>query len=118
MGMKQTLDVLNRMEVEGVIDRYAIGGAVGAYNYIEPAVTEEMPGRCSAGELELPTLASYISTHEPAQTDSVSGYFRHPRPQGRRRPRTRRQIIRRKNCHCRKAARAPCADQESAGTAP
>jgi hypothetical protein len=41
MGMKQTLDVLNRMEVEGVIDRYAIGGAVGAYNYIEPAVTED-----------------------------------------------------------------------------
>jgi prolyl-tRNA editing enzyme YbaK/EbsC (Cys-tRNA(Pro) deacylase) len=31
MGMKQTLDVLNRMEGEGVIDRYAIGGAVGAY---------------------------------------------------------------------------------------
>jgi hypothetical protein len=31
MGMKQTLDVLNRMEVEGVIDRYAIGGAVAAY---------------------------------------------------------------------------------------
>jgi hypothetical protein len=41
MGMKQTLDVLNRMEGEGVIDRYAIGGAVGAYNYIEPAVTED-----------------------------------------------------------------------------
>jgi hypothetical protein len=42
MGMKQTLDVLNRMEVEGVIDRYAIGGAVGAYNYIEPTVTEDL----------------------------------------------------------------------------
>ena len=38
--MKQTLDVLNRMEVEGVIDGYAIRGAVGAYNYIEPMVTE------------------------------------------------------------------------------
>src|ERR1700738_1769054 len=41
MGMKQTLDVLNRMEGEGDIDRYSIGGAVGAYNYIEPAVTED-----------------------------------------------------------------------------
>jgi hypothetical protein len=28
MGMKQTLDVLNLMEADGVVSRYAIGGAV------------------------------------------------------------------------------------------
>jgi len=34
MGMKQTLDVINRMEVDGIIGRYAIAGAVAAYNYV------------------------------------------------------------------------------------
>src|SRR5262249_8765982 len=42
MGMKQTLDVINRMEADGVIGRYAIAGAVAAYNYIEPAVTDDL----------------------------------------------------------------------------
>jgi len=42
MGMKQTLDVINRMEADGVIGRYAIAGAVAAYNYIEPTVTADI----------------------------------------------------------------------------
>jgi hypothetical protein len=42
MGMKQTLDVINAMETAGVIGRYAIAGAVAAYNYIEPTVTEDV----------------------------------------------------------------------------
>ena len=42
MGMKQTLDVINRMEADGVIGRYAIAGAVAAYNYIEPALTNDL----------------------------------------------------------------------------
>jgi hypothetical protein len=40
MGMKQTLDVINRMEADGIIGRYAIAGAVAAYNYIEPSLTD------------------------------------------------------------------------------
>jgi hypothetical protein len=40
--MKQTLDVINRMEVDGIIGRYAIAGAVAAYNYIAPAVTSDL----------------------------------------------------------------------------
>jgi len=40
MGMKRTLEVINALEAEGVIGRYAIAGAVAAYNYIEPTVTE------------------------------------------------------------------------------
>ena len=31
VGMKQTLDVINRMEADGIIGRYAIAGAVAAY---------------------------------------------------------------------------------------
>ena len=42
MGMQRTLDVINQMEADGVIGRYAIAGAVAAYNYIEPAVTSDL----------------------------------------------------------------------------
>ena len=42
MGMKQTLEVINAMEADGIIGRYAIGGAVAAYNYIEPTVTDDL----------------------------------------------------------------------------
>jgi len=42
MGMKQTLEVINDMEANGVIARYAMGGAVAAYNYIEPTVTDDL----------------------------------------------------------------------------
>jgi hypothetical protein len=40
MGIKKTLDVINAMEADGIIGRYAIAGAIAAYNYIEPTVTE------------------------------------------------------------------------------
>ena len=37
--MKATLEVINRMQAEGIIGKYAIGGAVGATFYLEPAAT-------------------------------------------------------------------------------
>jgi hypothetical protein len=37
--MKQTFEVINRMREEGVIDRYALGGAVAATFYLEPFAT-------------------------------------------------------------------------------
>lgn len=40
--MRDTLRTLNRMVAEGCLARYAIGGAVAAYNYIEPALTEDL----------------------------------------------------------------------------
>jgi hypothetical protein len=55
--MKQTLDVINRMEADGVIGRYAIAGAVAAYNYIEPAVTSD--------------LDILVSFDEPAETQTT-----------------------------------------------
>jgi hypothetical protein len=69
MGMKQTLDVLNRMETDRIIRRYAIGGAVGAYNYIEPAVTEDLdilvsfgsnPGQIPPGLISLSPVYEYL----------------------------------------------------------
>jgi len=37
--VKATLQVINEMQAAGVIGRYAIGGAVGATFYLEPAAT-------------------------------------------------------------------------------
>jgi len=42
MGIKQAIDVINRMEADGIIGRYAICGAVAAYNYVEPALTDDL----------------------------------------------------------------------------
>jgi hypothetical protein len=37
--VKVTLEIINRMQADGVIGKYAIGGAVGATFYLEPAAT-------------------------------------------------------------------------------
>jgi len=37
--MKETLEAINQMQADGVIGKYAIGGAVGAMLYLEPAAT-------------------------------------------------------------------------------
>jgi len=37
--MKDTFTVLNQMQTDGIIGRYAIGGAVGATFYLEPVAT-------------------------------------------------------------------------------
>jgi hypothetical protein len=68
MGMKQTLDVINRMEAEGIIGRYAIAGAVAAYNYVEPTVTEDVDiliafdsgHRLQTGLIALGPILSYL----------------------------------------------------------
>ena len=40
--MKATLEMINRMESDGVIGRYAIGDAVGATFYLEPLATADV----------------------------------------------------------------------------
>lgn len=40
--MEQTLKVINRMEADGIIERYAIGGAVAAIYYLEPFDTADL----------------------------------------------------------------------------
>ena len=39
MRLESSLRVLNEMEAAGVIGKYAIGGAVAAFLYIEPGTT-------------------------------------------------------------------------------
>jgi hypothetical protein len=40
--MEQTLQVINRMKEDGVIENYAIGGAMAAMFYIDPFTTEDL----------------------------------------------------------------------------
>jgi hypothetical protein len=40
--MERTLQIINQLEAEGVISRYAIGGAVGAIFYMEPFLTYDL----------------------------------------------------------------------------
>jgi len=39
MNIKETIQMINRMQAAGIIDHYAIGGAVGATFYLEPVAT-------------------------------------------------------------------------------
>lgn len=39
MNIKQTIAAINQLQADGVIQRYAIGGAVGATFYLEPVAT-------------------------------------------------------------------------------
>ena len=39
VSITQVISVINQMEADGVVDRYAIGGAVGATFYMEPVAT-------------------------------------------------------------------------------
>lgn len=50
-GMKSTFQVINRMVADGVIRKYAIGGAVAALNYIEPTLTDDLDILISIDEL-------------------------------------------------------------------
>jgi hypothetical protein len=41
-AMKRTLQVLNELERDGVVERYAIGGAMAATFYVEPLLTFDL----------------------------------------------------------------------------
>jgi hypothetical protein len=51
-GMKSTFHVINRMVADGVIGKYAVGGAVAALNYIEPMLTYDLDVLISVDQLE------------------------------------------------------------------
>jgi 2C-methyl-D-erythritol 2,4-cyclodiphosphate synthase len=66
--MKATLKVVNQMQADGVIGSYAIGGAIGATFYLEPAATfdidifvslKNVPG---SSLVSLEPIYSYLKT--------------------------------------------------------
>jgi hypothetical protein len=46
MDLKETIITINQMQADGVIGEYALGGAVGANFYLEPAATEDVDIFC------------------------------------------------------------------------
>lgn len=42
MRIREVIEIINKMQADGVIGSYAIGGAVGATFYIEPAATMDV----------------------------------------------------------------------------
>jgi hypothetical protein len=42
VGIAQVIALINQMEADGVIERYAVGGAVGATFYLEPVATLDL----------------------------------------------------------------------------
>lgn len=42
MRIREVIEIINQMQVDGIIGSYAIGGAVGATFYIEPAATMDV----------------------------------------------------------------------------
>lgn len=71
--VKATLEVINQMQADGVIGKYAIGGAVGATFYLEPAATVDLdvfatlPG--SGGLLTLAPIYAYLKARGGVEQD-------------------------------------------------
>ena len=42
MNIREVIKTVNQMQADGVVERYAIGGAVGATFYLEPVATLDM----------------------------------------------------------------------------
>jgi hypothetical protein len=68
MRLESSLRVLNEMEAADVIGRYAIGGAVAAFLYIEPGTTFDLdafiawePG--ASGLIDLSPIYDYLRIH-------------------------------------------------------
>ncbi len=67
--MKATLETINRMQADGVIGKYAIGGAVGATFYLEPAATLDvdifvaLPSTGGGLLVNLAPIYGYLKAH-------------------------------------------------------
>jgi hypothetical protein len=65
--MKDTLEIINRMQSDGVIKKYAIGGAVGATLYLEPSATLDvdvfvmLPSASVGSLVSLTGIYSYLT---------------------------------------------------------
>jgi len=61
--MEATLRVLNELVDSGIIERYAIGGAIAALYYLEPFLTEDLDVFCLVPESASP-LAPFAAVYD------------------------------------------------------
>ena len=68
--MKETLTIINLMQADGVIGKYAIGGAVGATLYLQPSATLDLdvfvalPGVPGSSLMDLSPIYKYLTALE------------------------------------------------------
>ena len=68
MRLREVIEVLNQMRSDGVIDRYAIGGAVAATFYLEPVATLdvdvfiELHAQAESLIIDLSSIYEYLET--------------------------------------------------------
>lgn len=82
VAMKRTLQALNRMVEDGVIEGYLIGGAVAAAYYVEPTPTQDLDiffqlAPSESGLMSLSPLYAYLRAHgyEPeGETVNIEGW--------------------------------------------
>lgn len=80
--MKETLQVLNQMVADGVIDGYVIGGAIAATYYLEPIDTDDLDvffhvAVSASGLITLSPLYEYLGKlgYEPQdETIEIAGW--------------------------------------------
>ena len=62
--MQKTLAILNELEAAGLVERYAIGGAMAAFFYAEAVVTEDLDAfvliKTSAGLITLTPIYDFL----------------------------------------------------------
>ena len=73
--MKATLELINQMQADGVIGKYAIGGAVGATFYLAPAATVDVdvfvafPTAAGTSLLSLAPIYEYLKARGATELD-------------------------------------------------
>ncbi len=65
--MQKTLAILNELESAGLVERYAIGGAMAAFFYAEAVVTEDLDAfvllQTSGGLISLTPIYDFLKQH-------------------------------------------------------
>ena len=62
--MKATFEIINRMQADGIIGKYAIGGAVGATFYLEPSATIDIDILVSLKNTQVSTLPTLTPIYD------------------------------------------------------
>jgi hypothetical protein len=66
VSIRGAIEIINRMEAEGIIGRYAVGGAIAATFYLEPSATEDidifvaLPRHTSGALVSLEPIYRYL----------------------------------------------------------
>src|SRR5579864_1042930 len=72
MALRKTVEVVAKLAERGVIQRYAIAGAVAALNYIQPTLTEDLDILVSAAHFAIrPSGLILLTPIEQALADMV-----------------------------------------------